>query len=256
MANYGMNIYEMDNMIEMIPKLKLDMLKEIYESLGVNLGKTYNEINYQNYMINNLDDICLFGGNGNGIDSEFTGAEGGKLTPPQGFYSDQILYEFITKAEGNIGVQWVSNRNGHNVVRSAACFGYDFPGGVHDPSFIKKLGLTQSDADSLGISNNGRAPIGAESYGGIVKWGWYTKPIPASHPYWKKLIPYYRDNMIWAWNQSGIQSIKNPGERLARMHTINWYGYHYMRGLTKNDVGWNHRLQVAKNVCSSLHNFT
>lgn len=242
-------LQENDNIIELIPKLRLDIIKEIYESLGYSLGTTRNEFNYRNYLINNLDMFGQFGG----IDGEYGipgSFGGGQLPIPQGFYSDTVLYNFITHAEGDIGVQWVGTYKGHDIVRSAACFGYDFPGGVHDPSFISKLGLTQADGDSLGITNGGRKPIGAESYGGRVQWGWYTKPVPAGHPYWKKLIPYYRDAMIWAWNQPGIQAITNRAERLARMHTINWYGHHYMKGLKVNDVGFKHRLQVANQYAS------
>jgi hypothetical protein len=243
------SLQENDNIIELIPKLKLDIVKEIYESIGISYGKTDNQCNYVNYLINNPSMFGMFGGTG-GIDSEFGGAGAGKLPIPPGFYSDQVLFEFITHAEGSVGLQWVSTYKGHDIVRSAACYGYDFPGGVHDPSFISKLGLTPSDGDSLGITNSGRKPIGAESYGGRVQWGWNTKPIPAGHPYWKKFIPYYRDQMIWAWHQPGIQAITNRGERLARMHTINWFGYHYLKGLTNNDVGWNHRLQIANKYAS------
>lgn len=183
------------------------------------------------------------------VNSEFTGAGPGKEPIPTGFPSDKLLFEFITQAEGKEGIQWVGTYKGHDVVVTAACFGYDFPGGVHDTSWIKILGLTKEDTANLGITNKPRPPIGAETYGGKVKWGWKTQPLPTSHPYWKKLIPHYRDAMIWAWKQPAIQAIQSPGERLARMHTINWYGQHYMKGLTHNDVGWKHRLQVALKVC-------
>ena len=243
-----------DEAIETLRKFSVNLYKSTLEFLGEDLGPTNNKIEYRNYLI---DNPIQFGNPGgfSFVNGNFEGAGGGKEEVPQGFYSDQVLYNFISNAEGTIGVQWVSGYKSGSVVPSAACYGYDFPGGVHDPSFISKLGLTQSDANSLGISQNGRKPIGGESYGGKVQWGWYTQPVPADHPYWKKLIPYYRDAMIWAWRQPGIQAIKNPGERLARMHTINWYGYHYMKGLTKNDVGWNHRLQVAKSVTSGMGSF-
>ena len=238
-----------------ISMFRNSIIKECYEVSGIKLGDYEAKANFKNYIIGEpiAGSPAAGGAFGDGsfgdVNSEFTGAGPGKLPIPPGFPSDKILYEFISQAEGKIGVQWVSTFKGHNIVTSAACFGYDFPGGVHDPSFISKLGLTQSDAANLGITNNGRKPIGAESYGGKVQWGWYTKPFPASHPYWKKLIPVYRDNMIWAWNQPGIQAITSAGEKLARMHTINWYGHHYMRGLTTNDVGFKHRLQVAQKVC-------
>ena len=250
------NINDYDDLIENLPKVRLNLIKEIFESLGINLGKTNNKINYQNYMVNDVDEIALFGSdytNGD-INSEFMGAGAGKLDIPSEFYSDKVLYEFITHAEGNIGVQWVGTYKGHDIVRSAACFGYDFPGGVHDPSYKLKLGLTISDTVSLGITNRGRTPIGGESYGGKVKWGWYTNPLPAGHSYWQKLIPYYRDAMIWAWKQPIIQNVKDPAERLARMHSINWWGYHYLKGFNGGS-GWNHRLQAAKRACSGMTRF-
>ena len=46
------NLQETDNIIELIPKLRLDIIKEIYEALGINLGKSNNKIEYKNYMIN------------------------------------------------------------------------------------------------------------------------------------------------------------------------------------------------------------
>ena len=195
-----------------------------------------------------------FYGGTSGAYSEFGGAGAGKLPIPPGFYSDAVLYNFISSAEGTIGIQWVGSNKGHDVVTSAACFGYDFPGGVHDPSYISKLGLTPSDTANLGITNRGRAPIGGESYGGKVRWGWYTQPLGADHPYWKKLIPYYRDAMIWAWNQPIIQNVKDPGERLARMHSINWWGYHYLKGF-HGGKGWPHRLQCAKKACAGMAPF-
>ena len=228
----------------------VNIYKTCIEEMGYDMGLTDNPIEYRNYLI--TSPIDLVGNNMydyNGIDSEFSGAPSGKLPIPQGFYSDKVLYEFISHAEGAIGVQWVSEYKGHNIVRSAACFGYDFPGGVHDPSYINKLGLTQQDGDSLGITNSGRKPIDAEYYGGKVQWGWYTNPIPAGHPYWQKLIPYYRDAMIWAWHQPIIQNVKDPAERLARMHSINWWGHHYLKGFS-GGKGWPHRFAAAKRACS------
>lgn len=184
----------------------------------------------------------------------FGSAGAGQLPVPPGFYSDSVLYNFISTAEGSIGIQWVGTDHGHDVVTSAACFGYDFPGGVHDPSYIKKLGLTPSDANSLGITNRGRKPIGGEWYNGRVQWGWYTQPLPTSHPYWQKLIPYYRDAMIWAWNQPIIQAVKDPAERLARMHSINWWGHHYLKGFSGGS-GWRHRFEAAQKACVGMPTF-
>lgn len=58
-------LQEYDNIIELIPKLKLDLIKEIYESIGYGLGRTNNVCNYKNYLINNPE---MFG-NSFGLDS-------------------------------------------------------------------------------------------------------------------------------------------------------------------------------------------
>lgn len=59
------NLQETDNIIELIPKLRLDLIKEIYEALGINLGKSNNKIEYKNYMINDPEAF----GNSFGLDS-------------------------------------------------------------------------------------------------------------------------------------------------------------------------------------------
>lgn len=46
-------LQENDNILELIPRLRVNLIKEIYESLGISLGSTRNEINYRNYMIDN-----------------------------------------------------------------------------------------------------------------------------------------------------------------------------------------------------------
>lgn len=48
-----LNLQEYDNIIELIPKIRLDIVKEIYESIGYSFGKTNNQCNYKNYLINN-----------------------------------------------------------------------------------------------------------------------------------------------------------------------------------------------------------
>jgi hypothetical protein len=231
----------------------INLYKLAIEDMGYDLGDTNNEIEYRNFLVRDPINYNTKSLNESGFDSNFAAPEG-KLPIPQGFYSDAVLYNFLSTAEGNIGVQWVATDHGHDIVRSAACFGYDFPGGVHDPSYIKLLGLTQDDADSLTITKRGRKPIGGEWYGGKVKWGWYTNPIPSDHSYWKKLIPYYRDAMIWAWNQQIIQAVKDPAERLARMHSINWWGHHYLKGFSGGS-GWPHRFQAAQQACSGMGRF-
>lgn len=233
----------------------VDINKLYMEELGYDLSTSANTVEYHNYLQNNPIQFTSPEYNSFGDpNSPFSGAGAGKLPVPSGFYPDSVLYKFISTAEGSIGVQWVSEYKGHNIVRSAACFGYDFPGGVHDPSYINKLGLTQQDGDSLGITNSGRRPMGGEWYGGKVQWGWYTNSIPAGHPYWQKLIPYYRDEMIWAWHQPIIQNVKDPAERLARMHSINWWGHHYLRGF-HGGPGFPHRLKAAQQACAGMQRF-
>lgn len=84
MAIFLDNIYDMDNVVELIPKIRLDLTKEIFESLGYNLDITDNKINYKNYMINNLNDICLLGqdiiGINDNIGDSLISFGGGKLT--------------------------------------------------------------------------------------------------------------------------------------------------------------------------------
>jgi len=62
-SDYGLQ--EHDNIIELIPKIKLDLIKEIYESLGFGFGSTNNVCDYKNYLINDPE---LFG-NSFGLDS-------------------------------------------------------------------------------------------------------------------------------------------------------------------------------------------
>ena len=61
------NLQENDNIIELIPKIRLNIVKEIYESIGYSFGKTDNVCNYRNYLINDLE---LFG-DLSGLDNEY-----------------------------------------------------------------------------------------------------------------------------------------------------------------------------------------
>jgi len=67
-------LQENDNIIELIPKLKVEIIKMIYESLGIGLDKTKNKINYFNYLINSPNSF----GNSFGLDNsvDFTNYSG------------------------------------------------------------------------------------------------------------------------------------------------------------------------------------
>lgn len=189
---------------------------------------------------------------------QFTGAGAGLLPVPNQFYSDDVLIKFITRAEGKVGLRWVTSNRGGIIATRCGIDGWDFPGGVHSPEVAKAIGVSSADfATWVSVDYNSgfsRKASGSEVTSGAA-WGWATTPLPENHVYWKKLLPYYRDNMIWAWHQPEIQAISSCAERLARMHTINWYSYHYMTGLTKNDIGWAHRLQAAKEATTGMGNF-
>ena len=61
-------LQESDKLIEIFPKLRLQILKEIYEGLGISLGNTDNLIAYKNYLINNPEMFGQSGGYG-GVNS-------------------------------------------------------------------------------------------------------------------------------------------------------------------------------------------
>lgn len=251
------NIY--DEAIKEFRHLQIDLIKECYETLGIDLGITDNEIEYHNYLVD--DPIKFYSGYGEGglggVNSEFGGAGAGTLPIPPGFYSDQVLYEFISHAEGDVGMLWVTTTKGDIVARGCGIDGWDFAGGVHSKAIANKIGVTASDFASWVKVDKGSG-FSRRAMGGEIKegaaWGWATSRLGADNPYWKKLIPYYRDAMIWAWNQPIIQQVKDPAERLARMHSVNWWGYHYLKGFN-GGPGWPHRFQAAQRACAGMQRF-
>ena len=50
-GDYNYEMEQADLKIEMFAKLRLDMIKIAYESMGLDFGKTENKINYRNYMV-------------------------------------------------------------------------------------------------------------------------------------------------------------------------------------------------------------
>jgi len=82
-------LQEDDNIIELIPKIQLDLIKEIYESIGYDLGKTNNKINYKNYLINTPE---MFG-NSFGFDSTLGGGDPGETGLSNGMLNFICKYE-------------------------------------------------------------------------------------------------------------------------------------------------------------------
>lgn len=251
LIEYTAEFEEKDKSIEVLAKLRLDLLKITYESMGVDYGETKNDIKYKNYLAENPIKLQGFGGGDGDVDSMFGSAGAGKLPIPPGFYSDKVLYEFITHAECPVGIYWVTTVKGDVQAVNCGVKGWDLPGGVHSKSIAAACGITDPSVFNFTVSRtNGRKAMGGEIREGAA-WGWLTNSVPASNPYWQKLIPYYRDCMIWAWHQPIIQEVKNPAERLARMHSINWWGYHYLKGFSGGS-GWGHRFQAAQRACSGM----
>ena len=224
--------------------------------MGYDLGSTLNEIEYRNYLIENPINFNTKSLCDSGYDPNFL-CPGGSEEIPSGFYPDGILYKFLSTAEGNIGMRWVTTYKGDTIAHRCGIDGWDFPGGVHSPSIAKAIGVSSQEFNSwVTIDKNSkfsRSAIGGEISEGAA-WGWATSPLTESNPYWKKLIPYYRDAMIWAWRQPIIQAVKEPAERLARMHSINWWGYRNVK-LFHGGSGWKHRYEAAQQACSGMQSF-
>lgn len=168
----------------------------------------------------------------------------GELPIPAGFYPDKVLHYFITHAEGRIGVHWVRTDHGHDFATDYGCGGYDYAGGVHVMAVANKIGVTPQEwASWVTDTNRWRPAIAGERKGGVVG-GWFTTEVPPEHIYWARLMPYYRDKMIWAWNHPEVQAIKDPAERLCRMHMANWGYNQNIKGMW-NSLGYTHRKKVA-----------
>lgn len=244
--------------VQEIQRARVNLYKLLFEEMGYDLGPTVNQMEYRNYLVE--DPINFYNGSvyDTGYDQTLFGsAGGGKLTVPPGFYSDQVLFNFLSHAEGNVGMLWVTTYKGDEVARGCGINGWDFAGGVHTSAIANAIGVSASDFASM-VTIDKSSPFSRKAMGGEITqgaaWGWATSPIKADSPYWQKLIPYYRDAMIWAWHQPIIQSVKEPAERLARMHSINWWGYHYIKGF-HGGTQWPHRYQSARGACAGMQNF-
>ena len=116
-----------DELIETLAQYRRDLIKYYFEWFGEDMQiNDIEEIEHQNYLISNPIQINDPNGDPYGTDSEFQGAGRGKLIRPDGFYSDQFLYEFITHAEGKIGLQWVTSYKGDQIARRCGINGINF----------------------------------------------------------------------------------------------------------------------------------
>jgi len=89
-----MNVFvnDYDNMVEQIPLLRLDLLKQIIEYYGFYLGETDNTINYQNYLIN---DAPIVSGFNSGLDGL------GNVDPGETGVSDQMFQQICIFETGH-----------------------------------------------------------------------------------------------------------------------------------------------------------
>lgn len=199
--------------------------------------------------------------NGGGYYAPAGGFGPGREPIPSGFYSDSVLFAFISATEGKCFVKWVRSKGipytDPPSCPTCAVFGYDYPGGLHVlPDEIKPR-LKKDPEKDYGVTwtNTGRETNKEESSGRTLLWGWNSTDLAPNNQYWNVLMPYYRDRMIWAWRQPAIQAFKNPGERLARMHNINWKGWHSSE-LLMTSSGWEKRLSDAKQACAGMPTFS
>lgn len=205
--------------------------------------------------------ICSSGG---GYYAPAGGFGPGREPIPSGFYSDSVLFAFISATEGKCFVKWVRSKNIPYTVPpscpTCAVFGYDYPGGLHVlPDEIKPR-LKKDPEKDYGVTwtNTGRKAKDGETYSEQIHWGWKSTDLAPNSQYWNVLMPYYRDRMIWAWRQTKIQAVKDPGERLARMHNINWGGYQQLKYFDWpfGDDDWKKRLSDAKQACAGMPTFS
>ena len=161
------NVFDMDNAIEILPRLRINLIKEIYETLGINLGNTNNEINYMNYMINDLDQISMFGTDNIGND-EFGGAFGGSHSP-----GPPMISSGQTKTNAAIVMNMLMQDMGLTKEQAAGIAGVMTAESGINPNIWNK-GEKNGTYPSSSANNEG-APYGQKkcpwSYGaGICQW--------------------------------------------------------------------------------------
>lgn len=177
----------------------------------------------------------------------------GREPIPDGFYKDDVLFYFITHAEGKVAVQWVSSKSSHTTLTNCAINGYDLPGGLHSKRGDDRVDSLGFNDLNVTMTNRGRNAVQGERKCG-AGWGWYSTEIQDDDPYWQKLMPAYRDAMIWAWNQPEIQQITDPATRLAKMHTCNWKWARNIKSGMSDMRDWDGRIKAAKDACSGMGN--
>lgn len=169
-----------------------------------------------------------------------------------GFPSDAQLLYMLKNAEGNSLYKWAYSPDGA-AISNTGVNGYDLAGGVHSSTIANKI--HQTPASSIGqTSLSGitwkfvRDALGSE----VGKEYVATKNgrnIMAVDSYWRALVPYYRNEIKWAWEQPVVKQESDTGTKLAMCHTMAWY--YYRNKKFKKDSGWNHRLQIAKKAVVS-----
>lgn len=146
---------EYDDMVEMIPNLKLQLIKEIYESYGEDLGPVNNEIDYKNYLINNPPTVF------NGYDSDVDDV------------GDPLIASGQSKANGLKVIESLMSLLGLTKEQAAGIAGVLTSESGVNPNIVnkgEKLGTYKSSS-----ANNEGTPYGTKhspwSYGaGICQW--------------------------------------------------------------------------------------
>lgn len=88
------NPYPYDNSVEILAKLRLDLLKECLEMTGVDFGKTNNKIEYRNYLINNPPFM---------IPTEFGGGDEYSIGGGFGSFGSSKFVDYKGPTDGSIG---------------------------------------------------------------------------------------------------------------------------------------------------------
>lgn len=164
-----------------------------------------------------------------------------------GFPSNAQLLYMLKNAEGPGLYKWAWSETGP-AITSTGVDGYDLAGGVHAKDIAKKIKQTPASCIGLksldGITWKKVRPASGKEVGIEYKATMNGKDLFAVDSYWKALIPYYRGEMQWAWEQNVVKQVSDIGRKLAICHTIAWG--HYRNTVFEEDSGWKNRLRIAK----------